>query len=150
MVRKLLIWAVAWISLFWWFRRKKPPATGYIIKRYVLSACDFAEGISHVTVSTKLSVEAALLDWETAEREYAELGFRTLQLADFIDHVSWGVPLKNVGVKRAKGEEPVFHGYYYRIYCLRRKGAMHDLHTLLSYEGLLDYDPQRRLKRFQS
>ncbi len=92
---------------------------------------------------------AALLAWESAEEEFVERGFRSIPLSEFIDHVSWAVPLRKVGVRREKKEPGMLHARYYRTYILKRKG-LEELHSLLAYEGLLDFEPSRRIKRLQS
>lgn len=151
-MQKFLGWFVSFFVRLWGrFKRVDNAAQsdGFVTKKYVLSACHFAERICEVSVHAHVDVEAALLAWESAEEEFVARGLRSLPLSDFIDHVSWGVPLANVGVKRAKGEEAMLHARYYRYYCLRARGVK-GLHTLLRSEGLIDYEPARRLKDFQS
>lgn len=50
-----------------------------------------------------------LEDWEDSERKYAERGYRTIPIHDFVLHSTFGTPLKNLGEKRNPSEEPVFH-----------------------------------------
>jgi hypothetical protein len=134
-----------------WIQPARPPQAsgGTLTRQYVRSACHFAELISEVILTSHVDTMAALLAWESAEEDYVDRGFRSIPLSEFIDHVSWATALRNVGVKRSKGEGPMLHARYYRTYVLKKKG-LQDLHTLLAYEGLLDYEPSRRVRRLQS
>lgn len=142
------------VARIWRAFRSRPllpvRSTQTIVRAYVLASCEFADRVLNADLYPKAQVETALYAWELAEREYAERGFRTLPLPDFIDHVAWAVPLPGVGVRREEGEPLVLHAHYYRSYCTATRGSVRDVRGLLLEEGVLDYDPSRRIRRLQS
>ena len=152
MGKAFLGWFWGLVVRTWGWLRPRPlpsPSDGYLTRVYVRTACVFAESISEVVIHSHVDTMAALLAWESAEEAFVERGFRSIPLSEFIDHVSWSAPLSNVGVRRAVKEPGMLHARYYRTYILKRKG-LQELHSLLSYEGLIDFEPTRRIKRLQS
>jgi hypothetical protein len=130
----------AWLFLGWFGVRKKAQFSHYYItSRYILAGCRFADRIRQVVIQDPLSVEASLLEWEASEIEYIAYGYRTLPISAFIDHSAWGVPLRFVSVRH--------HAKFYRLYSLRNHGVR-ELQNLFERDGILDYEPSRRMAKF--
>jgi len=97
-----------------------PPTDAFITRAYVLAGWEFAECISETLVTPRRDLDEVLRSYEEVEQLYADRGFRTLPIDDFVRHASWGEPLRGVGLKRPKGEGAVLHARAYRIYRLDR------------------------------
>ncbi|QQG46576.1 MAG: hypothetical protein HYY55_01880 [Candidatus Niyogibacteria bacterium] len=83
-------------------------------KRYAEAGRIFGHAVSYIYMGECIGFDSMLAKWEKLEAEYAKRGYRTLPVDDFVAHGGYGTPLKNLSVKRAEGEEPVFHARIYR------------------------------------
>lgn len=145
-LKRIVLQILTWMKI-----KKRPQFSDYYINyRYVLAGCAFADRISEIVVQQEpMTVEAALLEWETAENEYLEAGYRSLPIDAFMDHTMWGVPLKDIGVKRVENEPPMHHAKFYRLYVLKNRGVR-NLQSLFDDEGFFSFEPTRRLPKFHS
>lgn len=78
-------------------------------------------------IAVARNIEAADIDklitmWEIAETSYANLGYRTLPLADFVAAGVRGEGLYGVEVEREDDEPPLFHATHFRVR-RRHRGA---------------------------
>ena len=85
-----------------------------IEKRYAEAGRIFGDAVSYIYMGECVGFDSMLAKWEKLEAEYAKRGYRTLPVDDFVAYGGYGTPLNDLGVRRAKGEEPVFHAKIYR------------------------------------
>ena len=81
---------------------------------YVKAGAVFGDAVSYIYMGECVGFTDLLAKWEKWEAEYAKRGYRTLPVDDFVDHGGYGMPFKDLGAKRTKGEKPVFHAKIYR------------------------------------
>ena len=86
----------------------------WIEKRYAEAGRIFGDAVSYIYMGECVGFYSMLAKWEKLEAEYAKRGYRTLPVDDFLAYGGYGTPLKDLGVRRAEGEEPVFHAKIYR------------------------------------
>lgn len=107
-----------------WWRRKfgkdqKTITDEEIVMAYLLNGAMFGDAVSYIYMGECIGFEDLLTKWETCEVAYANLGFRTLSLDDFVDHGGYGKDIEPLlRVPRKEGEAPVFHARYYREHFL--------------------------------
>lgn len=66
-----------------------------------------------------------ILRWAAAESQYARLGYRTIGLWTFVGWVNTGAKAKlPLGIKREKGEKPVFYARNYYDTFSKNGGAV--------------------------
>ena len=87
---------------------------GQVEKRYVETGQIFGNAVSYIHMGECVGFARMLAKWEKWEAEYAKRGYRTLPVDDFVAYGGYGKPLKDIGVKRADGEDPIFHAQIYR------------------------------------
>jgi len=86
----------------------------WIKTRYAEAGRIFGDAVSYIYMGECVGFDRMLANWEKLEAEYAKRGYRTLLVDDFVAYGGYGTPLKDLGVRRAEGEEPVFHAKIYR------------------------------------
>lgn len=112
------------MGLLSWWRRKfakdqKTVNDEEIIAAYRLNGAIFGDAVSYIYMGECVGFEELLAKWEACEVAYANLGFRTLSLDDFVDHGGYGKDIDSLlRVPRKVGEEPVLHAKYYREHFL--------------------------------
>lgn len=79
-------------------------------KRYTEAGRIFGDAVSYIYMGECVGFDGLLSKWAKWEVEYAKRGYRTLPVDDF-----YGMSLEDLGVKRAKGEEPILHAEIYRV-----------------------------------
>ena len=89
-------------------------------KHYVKAGAIFGDAVSYIYMGECVGFEKLLAKWAKWEAEYVKRGYRTLPVDDFVSYGGYGAPLKDLGVKRTDGEEPVFHAKIYREVYLGR------------------------------
>lgn len=116
------------MGLIKWFKRTflpkpPPPPPGEVrydeevIIEYRQAGVEFGDVVSYIYMGECIGFDKMLARWEEAEREYAELGYRTISLDDFVSAGGYGKDLP-VEEPRRVGEAPVFHAAYYREHFL--------------------------------
>ena len=116
------------MGIFSWLRRVSYRARHHLARkypnkvtqRYLDDGIEFGDAVSMIYMGECDGFEKFLAAWERAEREYAELGFRTISLDTFTRVGGWGGDFSHepVEVRREPGEEPVFHAALYREHFL--------------------------------
>jgi hypothetical protein len=91
-----------------------------VVQRYVDAGAVFGDVVSMIYMGECIGFEGMLKAWEEAERDYAALGYRTIDLDSFVGYGGWGKELEGLTVARDEGEEPVYHAAYYREHYLGR------------------------------
>lgn len=93
-----------------------------ITNRYLDAGADFGDAVSQIYMGECHGFEKLLAEWEKFEVAYAELGFRTLSVDDFVEVGGWGKDPTSFGfrIRRNPGEDAVFHARYYRENYLAR------------------------------
>ena len=92
----------------------------WIEKHYAKAGRIFGDAVSYIYMGECVGFDSMLAKWEKLEAEYAKRGYRTLPVDDFVAYGGYGTPLKDLGVRRAESEEPVFHAKIYREVYLGR------------------------------
>ncbi len=86
-----------------------------IEKQYVSVASDFALEASFSYLGKCNDFEKLLNAWELKEKEYSDLGFKTISLDELIYSTRMGESIKHLlGQSREQSEEPIFHADIYR------------------------------------
>ena len=85
-----------------------------VVANYVLTGTEFGDVVSMIYLGECIGFENLLASWETAERAYANLGYRTLPVDDFVDAGGYGKELTGLRIPREIDENPVYHAAYYR------------------------------------
>ncbi len=89
------------------------------VQAYVMAGGEFGSAVSYIYLGECVGFTELLEHWETTERAYAEMGFRTLSIDDFRGFGGYGIDIDPLlRVPRKKGEEPVYHAAYYRDHFL--------------------------------
>lgn len=82
----------------------------YIVEQYVRSGAVFGEALSYLYMGECVGFHSMKERWAKLERSYAELGYRTIPLEDFLEYGGYGKAIDHlVRVKRTEGEEPTLH-----------------------------------------
>lgn len=106
----------------------------FLFLEYQKVGAAFGNATSYIYLGECVGIEKLLTRWEELEKKYAEAGFRTISLDDFIELGGYGTPLKEILVKRKEGEEPVYHAKIYREKYLGKVQPAVDLKALISGE----------------
>lgn len=106
----------------------------FVTRRYLYTGGNFGDAVSYAPVLGEcVGFEELLNRWAKWEKEYAERGYRTVSLDDFIEYGGYGKPIdKLVGVKRQENEDPVLHAETYRRVYLGSIQPVLDMKRLLS------------------
>lgn len=103
-------------------------------KRYANSGCVFGDAVSYLAFGECEGFESMLQKWANWEREYANRGYRTLPIDDFIAAGGYGKELIAIGTKRLPGEQAVFHAEIYRTKFLGKIPPQVDISATLNGE----------------
>jgi hypothetical protein len=114
----------------WWRRNFAKDAQTFRdeekVQAYVMAGGEFGSAVSMIYMGECIGFDKLLDHWETTEKAYAEMGFRTLSVDDFTGFGGWGRDIEALlRVPRKEGEKPVFHAAYYREHFFQKVG-MHD------------------------
>lgn len=101
-----------------------------VVQRYVDAGLVFGDVVSMIYMGECIGFADLLKAWEEAERDYAALGYRTIDLDAFVGAGGWGKELEGLTVARDEGEEPVYHAAYYREHYLGRCGPVIDFEEM--------------------
>lgn len=87
---------------------------------YLEAGAEFGDAVSHIYMGECIGFPGMLEKWESWEREYSALGYRTLSIDDFVSIGGWGKDPEELGFgeMRRDGEKPIFHARYYREHYL--------------------------------
>lgn len=96
--------------------RPSGPFTKMVEDSYLEAGSDFGSAVSEIYMGECIGFADYHEKWETWEREYSALGYRTLSIDDFVAIGGWGKDPQELGfgAMRQEGEKPVFHAKYYR------------------------------------
>lgn len=82
----------------------------YIVEQYVRSGAVFGEALSHLYMGECVGFHGMKERWAKLEQLYADLGYRTIPVEDFVEYGGYGKAIDHkVRVKRSEGEAPVLH-----------------------------------------
>jgi hypothetical protein len=82
----------------------------WVVEQYVRSGAVFGDALSYLYMGECIGFHSMKERWAKLERLYAELGYRTIPLEDFIEYGGYGKSIDHlVRVRRADGEEALFH-----------------------------------------
>lgn len=82
----------------------------YIVEQYIRSGAVFGEALSYLHMGECVGFQGMKERFAKLERLYADLGYRTIPLEDFLEYGGYGKAIDHlVRVKRAEGEEPILH-----------------------------------------
>ena len=86
-----------------------------VMNRYVRWGSDIGDAESYSFMGEPSGMKSAVRHWAFWERLYADKGYRTISLDDFIDHGGYGKNIDHLKfVRRAAGEEPIYHAETYK------------------------------------
>lgn len=103
--------------------------------RYVEHGKDFGDAVSYIYMGECIGFEGYLNTWAKYESEYANRGYRTISLDDFISAGGYGKSISHlVGVKRNEDEKPVLHAEIYREKYLGKVHPEIDLNKVMEGE----------------
>lgn len=127
-MKAVKLWVVrVFTRIFGFYRKRLPgmsPPTGAFVKmvtdNYLEAGSEFGDAVSCIYMGECVGFSGLHEAWETWEREYSSLGFRTLSVDDFVSIGGWGKDPQEVGFgeMRREGEKPVLHAKYYREHYL--------------------------------
>ena len=115
-----------------WFKRTflpkpPPPEPGTarfdpdVINEYRNAGIAIGDAVSYIYMGECIGFDKLLDKWETTERQFSELGYRTISLDDFVSAGGYGKDLPELAPRNV-GEEPVFHAAYYREHFFQKIG----------------------------
>jgi hypothetical protein len=82
----------------------------WVVEHYVRSGALFGEALSHLYMGECVGFHSMKERWAKLERVYAELGYRTIPLEDFVEYGGYGKSIDHlVRVRRTENEEAVMH-----------------------------------------
>ncbi len=87
----------------------------YIEKKYIEAGIIFGDNVSYIYMGECVNFESHLNNWAKREKQYADRGYRTISVDDFINAGGYGAPIDHlVGKKRDEDEVPILHAEIYR------------------------------------
>lgn len=87
----------------------------WVVEQYVRSGAVFGEALSYLYMGECVGFHSMKERWAKLERLYAELGYRTIPLEDFLEYGGYGKSIDHlVRLRRADGEEPVLHAVIFQ------------------------------------
>ncbi len=88
----------------------------YIVEQYVRSGAVFGEALSYLYMGECVGFHGMKVRWAKLERLYAELGYRTIPVEDFLEYAGYGKALDHlIRVKRTDGEEAKLHAVTFQL-----------------------------------
>ena len=94
-----------------------------IVTAYVNAGAEFGDVVSYIYMGECIGFADLLAQWEKTEAAYAELGYRTLSIDDFVSFGGYGKSIDDLlKVPRKEGEKAVLHAAYYRENFLGKVG----------------------------
>jgi len=83
-----------------------------LVNKYIEAGNEFGDAVSYLPSMGKcVGFNKLCRKWQNLEVKYAALGYRTIELNDFVKHGGYGVDISNkIKVRRDVDEEPIFHG----------------------------------------
>jgi len=82
----------------------------WVVEHYVRSGAVFGEALSYLYMGECIGFHGMKERFAKLERLYAEYGYRTIPLEDFVEYGGYGKKIDHLlRVKRETGEEPIFH-----------------------------------------
>jgi len=112
----------------WWRRKFGKDISTFTdeekVTAYVMAGCEMGGAVSYIYMGEQVGFDKLLDQWETAEKAYAGLGFRTLSVDDFM-RTAWGHSIDGLlRIPRRQGEKPVYHAVYYREHFFGKIGML--------------------------
>lgn len=106
----------------------------FVQKRYSNAGKRFGDDVSYAPAMGEcIGFESDLNKWANWENEYANRGYKTVSLDQFIQAGGYGKPIDNLlGVKRNEGENPILHAEIYRNVFLGRINTAIDFDKLMT------------------
>jgi len=110
----------------WWRRNfakdKQAFRNDEVIEAYFAAGAEFGSVVSMIYMGECIGFDKLLDLWETTEKAYSDLGYRTLSIDDFVS-LSWGHSVDGLmRVPRKEGEPVVLHAPYYREHFFGKVG----------------------------
>lgn len=106
--------------MFDWLRKRR---ANKVTKAYLDSGYNFGDAVSYLFIGKCVGFDDQQLAWEKAEEQYAQLGYRTISLDEFIAAGGYGKDINHlVKVNREPNEPVILHA---KIYA-ERYGAKKD------------------------
>jgi hypothetical protein len=82
----------------------------WVVEQYIRSGALFGEALSYLYMGECVGFHSMKERWAKLERAYAELGYRTIPLEDFVEYGGYGKKIDHlVRVRRAHGESAILH-----------------------------------------
>lgn len=85
-----------------------------LVQKYIKAGAEFGDAVSYLYIGECIGFEELLNAWAKKEKEYADKGFRTIPIDDFILYGGYGKEIKGINQLRKPKEEPIFHAEIYR------------------------------------
>lgn len=93
----------------------RPRSIVKLERNYVSAGAEFGDAVSYLYMGECVGFEDLLDNWDTWENRYADLGYRTVSLDDFVRLGGYGSTIDHLlGHKRASGEPARHHARIYR------------------------------------
>lgn len=83
-----------------------------VTKKYIKAGNSFGDALSYSFIGNIVGFDEMLERWAIWESIYANRGFRTIPIEDFIMCGGYGDPHKSLMVKRLKDEPIILHASY--------------------------------------
>lgn len=82
----------------------------WIVEQYVRAGAVFGEAISYLYMGECVGFHSMKERWAKLERLYADLGYRTIPLEDFVEYGGYGKSIDHlVRIRRDDGETALLH-----------------------------------------
>ncbi len=109
--------------------QKLTSAERFTAHKYASAGCTFGDIVSYSYMGDVVGAEGALANWEKWETKYANNGFRTISLDDFIEAGGYGEDISSlVGARRNSTEHLILHALRYKG--LPTQTTLFDVQTL--------------------
>jgi hypothetical protein len=127
----------------WWRRNfakdKQAFRNDEVIEAYIAAGCEIGQAVSYIYMGECVGFDKLLDQWETTEKAYSALGYRTLSIDDFTG-TAWGHSIDElVRVPRKEGEPEVFHAAFYREHFFQKVGMNEAVIKAMSGEAAVGH-----------
>ena len=104
----------------------------FVQRRYENSGKGFGDNVSYIYMGECIGFENHLNKWADWEKEYANRGYRTVSLDNFVKAGGYGKPIDDLlSVKRSEDEVPILYAKIYRERYLGKIQPVINLEKLL-------------------
>jgi len=115
-----------------WIRNLFRKSDSSLQEQYLRAGGHFGDAVSYIYMGECIGFKELLDTWAKLELEYADRGFRTISLDEFIEYGGYGKNITGLlGIKREEDEEAVLHAEFYRSRYLGKVQPALDLNKMI-------------------